>query len=352
MLKIIHTADFHIGVQFSSFDENLRVEAENLQFSAIMSMVNYANTNDIDAILIAGDTFDNHEVSFEKRIRLFSILENFSGKIFIVCGNHDYYFKSSIWEHSTLPDNIFLFKSNQWQAINFEKFTIYGASFTNIYEKIDIDCLEIPSDEISIGLVHADILTDSQYNPITKSDLKNSNFNYVAVGHNHKYSDISKSTDTFFAASGNISATGFDEFSKKGFIVATIDEFGSNFEFVESRGLEILDLTIDVSLYYDFWDIRNEVLKISLKNIFLNLTLIGIDNCEIDEELLKARISNFFFSVSIQNLTDKPTNLWRFIDDDSLLGEFTRLMRVKYDSQNDTQEVLNALKLGLDALIF
>ncbi len=352
MLKILHTADLHVGASFSSFGEELRKDAENLQFSAITSMVNYANVNNVDIILIAGDTFEHHDVHYLIRERLFGILEKFEGKIFIVCGNHDFYFKGSIWEHTQLPKNIHLFKSNEWETLEFEKFTLSGASFTNIYEKIDIADLNLQKNKINLGLVHADILTDSQYNPISKTDLKNSNFTYLAVGHNHSFSDILKFENTHYACPGNISATGFDEKAINGYIIISIDEYGTFFEFEHSKGLEIMDLTIDVSAYLDFWDIRNEILKDSLKNIYLNLTLIGIDNCGVDEELLLKQIKNYFFAISIENLTDKPENLWRFIDDDSLLGEFTRLMRVKYDLGIEKHEVLNALKIGIDALIF
>lgn len=352
MLKILHTADFHIGAGFSSFGTTLAISAENMQFLAISTLVSYANVNEIDVILIAGDTFDNHVVEFQKRAKLFSILSNFRGKIFMVCGNHDYYFKGSFWDHTEIPQNITLVTTNEWQKFSFENFELFAASFTNIYEKIDFSDIILDKSKINIGLVHADILSDSQYNPLSKSDIKNSHFDYLAVGHNHKFSEILKTSETFFAASGNISATGFDEFGEKGFIVAKFDENGSSYEFISSKGLELLDFSLDISNFKNNLEIRENLLKIAKQNIFLNLILTGIDNFEIDATSLETCLKDDFFAVNIENSTDKPQDLWRFIDEDNLLGEFTRIMRVRLESGENSREVLNALKLGLDSLIF
>ncbi|MFI3226311.1 MAG: metallophosphoesterase [Clostridia bacterium] len=350
MLKILHTADFHIGAGFTSFGEKLAINAENLQFLAISTMINYANVNEIDAILIAGDTFDNHVVDFQKRAKLFSILAKFEREIFIVCGNHDYYFKGSFWDHTEIPQNITLIKTNEWQTFEFEKYTLFGASFTNIYEKIEFSGINLSQNKINIGLVHADILTDSQYNPLSKTAIKNSKLDYIAVGHNHKFSEILKVSDTYFSAPGNISATGFDEMSAKGFIVAKFDENGSNYEFVSSKGLEILNHELDISFYASVLDIRYTLQKKAHQNIFLNLSLVGINNFQLDIDELENCLKEDFFAVNIEDSTDKPENLWRFIDEDNLLGEFTRIMRVRYDKGE--KEVLTALKLGLDSLIF
>lgn len=352
MLKILHVADFHIGASFSSFGEKLVEKAQDLHFIAINSMINYANLHEIDAILIAGDTFDNHVVNFNLRLKLFSILSNFNGEIFIVCGNHDYYFKGSFWDHTEIPKNCTLIKTNDWNVIKREKFTLFGASFTNIYEKINISDIKTDNSTINIGLVHADILSDSPYNPLSKNDIKSSNLNYLAVGHNHKFSEILKVSNTFFSAPGNISATGFDEVSQKGFIVATFDENDVSFDFIESKGLEIRNIELDISLLSNTDEAIAIIKKIAQENIFLCLRLIGIDNFNIDVNFIIEHLENNFFTILVENSTEKPENIWRFIEDDTILGEFTRLIRIKYDNGDTSTELLNALKLGIDALTF
>lgn len=352
MLKLLHTADFHIGAGFSAFGAKLAQKAEEIQFLAVSSMINYANLNQIDAILIAGDTFDSHVVDFQIRSKLFSILSNFNGKIFLTCGNHDYYFMGSFWDSTDIPENCTVVKSNEWQVFKEDKFTLFASSFSNIYEKISFSSINLDENKINIGLVHADILTSSKYNPLSKNDIKSTNLNYLAVGHNHKFSEILKVADTFYSAPGNISATGFDEVSEKGFIVITFDENTVNHEFISSNGLEIFNFNLDVSSFSSNLDIKNEMLKKSRKNMLVKLNLIGIDNFQIDVSELEKSLTDDFFAIFIENSTDKPENLWRFIEDDNLLGEFTRLMRIKYDSGENSPEVLNALKLGIDALIF
>ncbi|MFI3115935.1 MAG: metallophosphoesterase [Clostridia bacterium] len=349
MLKILQTADFHIGTGFSSFDENLQKKAENMQFQAITAMIDYANAHEIDAILIAGDIFDSQTVDYELRTKLFSIFSKFDKNIYIVCGNHDFYFEHSFWDQTELPENCHLTKTNTWEVTHEEKFTLFSASFTNIYENIDLTEISVEADKINIGLVHADILHDSQYNAITQKDIKNSYLNYLAVGHNHKYSEILKAFDTHYACSGNISATGFDEAFENGFIVATFDSGLTSFEFIKSEGLRILHHEIDITSMTNTSKIKSEILNLAHKNVYLKLSLVGIDNMNLDVNSLQFK--DEFFAVNITNTTDKPEDLWRFINDDNLIGEFTRLMRIEYDKDENTREILNALKLGIDSLI-
>lgn len=353
MFKFLHTADFHFGANFSSFGDELSKKAEELQFQAVTDMVNYANLHKIDVFLIAGDTFDSHIVDFSHRNKLISILSNFLGEIYIVCGNHDYYYKGSFWDQIDFPENIHLIRSNSWQKFKFEKFTLHCASFTNIYEKIDISDLDIDENSVNIALVHADILTNSQYNSLSKEQIKTSKLDYLAVGHNHRCSDILKVCETHFCASGNISATGFDEKGEKGFVVITFhDDNSKDFEFAKSNGLEIFDYEVDITSFSSILEVRLELSKIASKNVFLNLKLSGVDNFGFDLNVLKTCIDDDFFAVLYTSFIDKPDDLWKYIDDDNILGEFSRLMRVKYDNSENRHEILNALKLAIDSLTF
>ena len=352
MIKILHTGDWHIGASFSSMPENLKKSAEQLQFDAVSNIVSYANIHNINYILIAGDTFDSHVVSFEQRTKILNILSNFSGKIFIVCGNHDYYFKSSFWDNHVLPQNIHLFKQNEFEKVELDDCVIYGASFTNIYEKISCDSISICEDKLNIGIVHSDILSNSQYNPLSKSDIANTKLDYLAVGHNHSFSEFLKATNTYYCATGNISSTGFDEMSQKGFVVATITNESRTFEFVPSGGLQIFDVKIDISACSTYLEIVDKILEHSAKNVFLKVTLLGIANVLFENADVISDVSNEFFGINLLNITQTPENLWKYIEDDNLLGEYTRIMRQKYENGHDVLEILNALKLGIDALTF
>ena len=58
-MKLIHTADCHLDSKLSRhFDEAKAAERKNELLSTFQNIVHYAVSNDVEAILIAGDLFD------------------------------------------------------------------------------------------------------------------------------------------------------------------------------------------------------------------------------------------------------------------------------------------------------
>ncbi len=86
-MKILHTADWHLGKRlekFSRLDEQKQVLAE---------IVEIADSHDVDAILVAGDLFDNFNPSTEAVELLYKTLKRLTnnGKraVVAIAGNHD-----------------------------------------------------------------------------------------------------------------------------------------------------------------------------------------------------------------------------------------------------------------------
>ncbi|GAB6394990.1 MAG: Exonuclease SbcCD subunit D [Bacteroidales bacterium] len=87
-MKLIHTADWHIGQTFFEYDR----KAEHLQFLAWLK----GQIKDLsaDALLIAGDVFDSSNPSAESQRMFYRFLreataENPSLQIVVIAGNHD-----------------------------------------------------------------------------------------------------------------------------------------------------------------------------------------------------------------------------------------------------------------------
>ncbi|MDR3308555.1 MAG: exonuclease SbcCD subunit D C-terminal domain-containing protein [Tannerella sp.] len=88
MLKILHTADWHLGQTFHDFER----QKEHLHFlSAIRRII---AERDIDALLVAGDVFDSPNPPAEAQEMYYRFLyevtsENPDLQIIIIAGNHD-----------------------------------------------------------------------------------------------------------------------------------------------------------------------------------------------------------------------------------------------------------------------
>ncbi|MCU0341005.1 MAG: exonuclease SbcCD subunit D [Spirosomaceae bacterium] len=86
-MKILHTADWHLGKrleQFSRLDEQREVLAE---------ICHIAETEAVDAVIVAGDLFDNFNPSSEAQQLLYSTLTRLSAygsrAVIAIAGNHD-----------------------------------------------------------------------------------------------------------------------------------------------------------------------------------------------------------------------------------------------------------------------
>ncbi|MGL5235127.1 MAG: metallophosphoesterase family protein [Empedobacter falsenii] len=86
-MKILHTADWHLGKKLDSFS---RLEEQILVMNEIIEI---ANQQQVDLVLIAGDLFDNFNPSVEAVELFYKTLKRLSnnGKrpVVVISGNHD-----------------------------------------------------------------------------------------------------------------------------------------------------------------------------------------------------------------------------------------------------------------------
>jgi DNA repair protein SbcD/Mre11 len=86
-MKILHTADWHIGKKLDNFS---RLEEQRLVLEEICEI---AEREAVDAIVVAGDLFDNFNPSSEATELLYSTLHRLSANgtraVIAIAGNHD-----------------------------------------------------------------------------------------------------------------------------------------------------------------------------------------------------------------------------------------------------------------------
>ena len=89
-MKIIATADVHLGMKFSGYGSN-QTELADERFRALERVVEAGNSRDADLLVVAGDLFHRAGVAQKIVERAAAILDRFSGAaIAVLPGNHDY----------------------------------------------------------------------------------------------------------------------------------------------------------------------------------------------------------------------------------------------------------------------
>ena len=100
-VRIVHTADNHIGIPYRQFREEVRQRLVHERFDALGRLVTTANERRADFFVVAGDLFDSTRVKIADIEKTVELLKGFCGEaVLIVPGNHDYYAgpDSDLWK--------------------------------------------------------------------------------------------------------------------------------------------------------------------------------------------------------------------------------------------------------------
>ncbi len=87
-LRIIHTSDVHLGA-FTGRESAPFGSRKELMESTFARVIDLANDTDADALIIAGDFFDNDRIADDVVWFAAEQVRRFKGQTFVIPGNHD-----------------------------------------------------------------------------------------------------------------------------------------------------------------------------------------------------------------------------------------------------------------------
>ncbi|MFM7242613.1 MAG: exonuclease SbcCD subunit D [Planctomycetaceae bacterium] len=100
-IRIIHTADNHIGLPFKQYPADVAKRLIEERFLALERLVAAGNARAAQFFVIAGDLFDSTRVKKEDIDRAAAVLRGFDGMaVIVVPGNHDHHANSEteVWK--------------------------------------------------------------------------------------------------------------------------------------------------------------------------------------------------------------------------------------------------------------
>src|SRR5437763_1350311 len=113
MLKLLHTADWHLGRRFLSFPDEAQRKLSRARMDVVVSILDVARRNAVHAILCAGDLFDDPQPEADFWEELARTLREHTVQqipIFFVPGNHDPLTPESVWA----PNHPFRSRLPKW----------------------------------------------------------------------------------------------------------------------------------------------------------------------------------------------------------------------------------------------
>lgn len=155
MLSIVHLADLHLGASYSFLPEAKAAIARESQFSTLQQAVDYANSQFCNAILIAGDLFDQPQPPREIAKRAFSILSQANCCVLIAPGNHDYLCADSPYLTVQRPEQVYVFTSSTLTSFPIsDRALVWGAAFCDQSASIALDA-PLATDRPNLCLQHS-----------------------------------------------------------------------------------------------------------------------------------------------------------------------------------------------------
>lgn len=363
-VRILHCADLHFDTPFNELSKDISSASKEELLEVFKSIIDLAIKEEIEVLLIAGDVFDNLTVN---KSTLFFISNQLiripNVKVFISPGNHDPYNEKSFYNIIKWPSNVYIFKGQlDYKEVEELNLVIWGAGFRNSYENESLlSNIAIDKSKINIMVMHGELesgSTNNEYNPIYLDDIENSNLDYIALGHRHKFSGILKRGITSYAYSGCPQGRGFDEEGEKGVIIGEVYIGGVKLKFLPICKRKYNNIEIDISDINTYDELVTKILssvsKDEVKRDFYKIILKGElrEHFSLNEKILKDKLKNEFYYIKIVNNSSIAINLEEISNDYSIKGKFiVKIIEKMNNASEEEKEVLSmALKIGLQCL--
>ena len=358
-MKFIHCADLHLNSKMDSLpSDKAKVRREEV-FSTFERLCKYAAENDVTAVIISGDIFDDCTVGAKARERFFHAVSNAGVDFLCLTGNHD---RELFFDYQEeFPENLKFF-SSEWTSFRYGNVVISGIYFNGKNNRLVYDGLSLDSNDLNIVSLHGQVVKGGNVelsDTIVLSALKEKNIDYLALGHYHSYVKEKFDLRGEYCYCGCIEGRGFDETGDKGFVLIETSERELKTEFIKFAKRSLYETNYNLSGGNSWLIDRDNLIK-TLQNAYSSDSLIKVVlNGEITPEYnmnldgLKMSLNDMFFYVKIVDKTKLKLSENDYKFDKSIRGEFVRAVFASDMSEELKDKVLlcglNALK-GEDPL--
>lgn len=324
MIKILHSADWHMDAPLRQFSPEQRSDLRQRQLALPGLIADTAERAGCDLALLSGDIFDGAYTP-ESLEAVRRGLERMGIPVFIAPGNHDFYGEKSPWFREVWPDNVHIFTKQEICSVPIPQLDcrVYGGAFTQmdcpgLLEDFRAECAE----RYAVMVLHGDPTgADSPYCPVSAAQARDSGLDYLALGHIHAPGRFGAGAG-MCAWPGCPMGRGYDETGVKGVLIVEL----------EDRPV-IRFQSLDTPRFYDLAVEAGEDPAAALESVlpgegsgdFYRVRLTG-ESRSVDLPRLYRRFSRLP-NLKLLDETVRATQPWQDADEDSLEGLYFRILR-------------------------
>ena len=201
-LKVLHTADWHLGKRFVSFAKADRFKLTRARLDVIDCILNVAETSTVDAVLCAGDLFDepSPESMWWEGLAEKLAKRTWEGRpVILLPGNHDPLTETSVYHpshrfRSQLPEWVHIVDRDDFE-LSLGDDAVLVARPCRRQSGQDDNALLLPKraegdERIRIGMVHGSTFDMPGYQtnfPLAKDAAVQRGLDYLAIGDTHAW---------------------------------------------------------------------------------------------------------------------------------------------------------------------
>lgn len=370
MIKILHTADVHLGRQFPSLRQGGKEYRKQL-LQTFEHVLGLAIDEDVSLVLIAGDLFDTNRVYgivIDKVISGFGKLEERNIPVCILPGGHDAYTEDSIYRFVRFPPNVTVLTTEQDHKIFDDlDLTVYGKAFDGklVGESPLRGLSLIEESKFHVGMAHCSIKREGTIEKdsmiLDGKEIANSRLDYLALGHWHSFQDYSQgNTKAYYC--GSPEPIYMDQ--KGAGSVAMVNIYGKGdirVDPIHVGSKKFDEIMINVGSISSFEEITRIIEPKADPNLILKVTLEGLCrmDCDLDSQKIKEEIkdelASHFFNLQVLDKSYPKLEEVESKDfpEETVAGKFVRIAKEKItqaDNEKDKALYAKALKLGLALL--
>jgi len=377
MMKLIHTADVHLGARHDDLGEQAAAQRER-QFAAFRATVDLAIAEKVDVVLIAGDLFDSNVQPRRSVERVAAELKRLSEariRTVIIPGTHDVYDRASIYRAYDLaglagsgPDDdmvTVLDPERRW--IHLPSCDVIVAARVFATKRAPHSPLEgiltpeMPDAGWHIGLVHGSIAiagkTDRDEVVVTTEEIAASGLDYLALGHWHS-AQMGKAGPVTFAYAGAPEAVALDQDRAGKALLVELEEVGTDRTVkvherqvgrtrFEKETIHSATLTTQQALI-------ESLAKRSDPDLVLDVRVNGVrpDELDIDVDEIETALAPGFLKVRVRDVSTPALTEGPLPSPDTIAGSFIRDLEARIHaleaagSTAEAAEARDALRLG------
>jgi len=362
MIRILHTADVHLGREFPSLREK-GPEYRRQLLATFEQIINLAIRENVSLLLIAGDLVDTNSVlgtPVRTVLASFKSLEAAGIRACILPGTHDAYSEDSIYRFLDLPANVTVLTPQRVSQTYADLgLTVYGKAFDGkLVGTSALQGLSLCADSrLHVGMAHGSLrmdgVTDKEAMLVDKSEIGASRLDYLALGHWHSFRDCSQGpTKAFYC--GSPEPINMDQKGAGSVALATIHDRGKVDVQQIRVGSRVFDeMTINVELVRSLEDIAQIISAKADPNLIMEVTLKGVPNLEhdLDPRELAEELGGRFFCLRVLDRVSERLDdvLIGDYPQDTVAGGFIRAMesRIAKCSPDEKGIHAEALRLGV-----